>query len=292
MIFRRSAPLCCRRTDPGLTQDAPQARFLSSYHWTKERDDFGGYSGLTLAPDGGGFVLLSDRAHLIEGTIFRHGDRIIGVRSAGIAPLEIPDTLLDRTFRRDTEGLAQDTRGGLYISLESNNRVIRRGADGTWSVLPAYPGIDSLPNNRGLEALAIGPDDAVYAIPEMSDGLLQPFPVFRFRNGTGWDQPMSITRSKGYVPVGADVGPDGHLYVLERGFGGFGFYSRVRRFDLSKDDATEGQVLLTSAVRRHDNLEGLAVWATTDGSLRLTMVSDDNFNVFQKTEIVEYAVGN
>ena len=57
--------------------DTTPATFLSSYHWTKEREGFGGYSGITLTPDGSGFVILSDRAHVIEGTIFRQNDRII-----------------------------------------------------------------------------------------------------------------------------------------------------------------------------------------------------------------------
>ena len=41
---------------------------------------------------------------------------------------------------------------------------------------------------------------------------------------------------------------------------------------------------------RHDNLEGLAVWRDDSGAIRLTMISDDNFNLLQRTELVEYAV--
>lgn len=268
----------------------PAARFLSSYHWTKEQKDFGGYSAISLAPDGGGFVMLSDRAHLIEGTIFRHQGRIIGVRSTELSKLEIPEDLFDEEPTRDTEGMARDAKGQLYISLESDNRVLRRGTDGAWSALPSHPAIDDLPNNRGLEALAIDHDGTLYALPEMSDGLRAPFPVYRYRESAGWDQPMAITRSKGFLPVGADIGPDGRLYVLERGFGGFGFVSRVRRFALENGTTAEGETLMISETRQHDNLEGLSVWGAEDGSLRLTMVSDDNFRFFQKTEIVEYAV--
>ena len=38
--------------------------------------------------------------------------------------------------------------------------------------------------------------------------------------------------------------------------------------------------------------KGLAVWRAEDGTIRLTMVSDDNFMSLQNTEIVEYAIGN
>ena len=36
-----------------------------------------------------------------------------------------------------------------------------------------------------------------------------------------------------------------------------------------------------------DNLEGLSVWTDETGALRLTMISDDNYNRFQETQIVE-----
>jgi hypothetical protein len=49
-------------------------------------------------------------------------------------------------------------------------------------------------------------------------------------------------------------------------------------------------VLLRSAAGTHDNLEGLAVWRDVGGHIRLTMISDDNFRFFQKTEFVEYVV--
>lgn len=273
-----------------MAEENGVARFLSSYHWTKERDGFGGYSAISLTPDGAGFVILSDRAHLIEGSIFRHEGRIIGVRSSDMSQLDMPDALFLDPSVRDTEGLAQDAQGRLYISVEGTNRVLYRDLDGSWSALPDHPDIQSLPNNRGLEALTIATDGTLYALPEVSKDLNAPFPVFRFRQENGWDLPMSITRSEGFLPVGADIGPDGLLYVLERGFSGFGFSSRVRRFELSDIDGLAGETLFTTEPRQHDNLEGIAVWIAPDGSLRLTMISDDNFFFLQKTEIVEYAI--
>lgn len=47
---------------------------------------------------------------------------------------------------------------------------------------------------------------------------------------------------------------------------------------------------MQSEVGRHDNLEGLSVWQDAQG-VRLTMVSDDNFMFFQRTEFVEYRAG-
>ena len=91
--------------------------------------------------------------------------------------------------------------------------------------------------------------------------------------------------------MGADFGPDGWFYLLERQFTGYGFRSRVRRFDVAGDTVHHEEKLLESPALRHDNLEGISVWRADDGTIRMTMVSDDNFRPFlQRTEFVEYAV--
>lgn len=90
--------------------------------------------------------------------------------------------------------------------------------------------------------------------------------------------------------MGADIGPDGRFYLLEREFTGVGFRSRVRRFDMSDTALTNEITLIESHLLRHDNLEGISVWRDAAGALRLTMISDDNFNFFQRTELVEYTV--
>src|SRR5690606_34680041 len=98
------------------------------------------------------------------------------------------------------------------------------------------------------------------------------FPVFRFRNGA-WDQPFTLPRRGGFLPVGADIGPDGRFYLLERELSSiFGFKSRVRRFDLSETGLTGEVTLLETASGTHDNLEGLAVWRDGAGAIRLTMI--------------------
>ncbi|WP_299349376.1 hypothetical protein [uncultured Shimia sp.] len=55
-----------------------------------------------------------------------------------------------------------------------------------------------------------------------------------------------VPRLDGFDPVGADFGPDGRLFILERGFNGVGFRSRVRRFDVTEGGAqNEVEVLRT-----------------------------------------------
>ena len=144
----------------------------------------------------------------------------------------------------------------------------------------------NLQGNSSLEALAIGPDGALYTIPERSGRMTRPFPVYRFKDGK-WDIPFAIPRRDEHLVSGADIGPDGRLYVLERQFTGLGFKTRVRRFEL---DGTHETTVLDTANATHDNLEGISVWRDAAGQLRITMISDDNFKFFQQTQIVEYQI--
>jgi hypothetical protein len=64
----------------------------------------------------------------------------------------------------------------------------------------------------------------------------------------------------------------------------------VRRFTIGPQALTNEETLLQSAPGQHDNLEGISVWRDKAGSLRLTMISDDNLLFLQRTEIVEYRV--
>ena len=125
-------------------------------------------------------------------------------------------------------------------------------------------------------------------MPERSGDLNRPFDIFRYSDGR-WDRLYKLSRSDGFLPVGADFGPDGRLYVLERSFHGIsGFANRVRSFELGSATLHDEKVLLKTLPGTHDNLEGLAVWTTDAGNLRATMISDNNFNIFQRTEFVEY----
>lgn len=142
--------------------------------------------------------------------------------------------------------------------------------------------------NSSLEALAIGPDGALYVLPERSGRLTRPFPVYRYAGGA-WTQPFEIPRRGEFLMTGADFGPDGRLYLLERHLASiFGFQTRVRSFRVAENRVSDERVELVTSTGTHDNLEGIAVWRDAAGRIRLTMVSDDNFRAFQVTEFVEY----
>ena len=105
--------------------------------------------------------------------------------------------------------------------------------------------------NSGLEALAIGPDDTLYAIPERSGAWERPFPVYRLRAGH-WDKSLKLRRDGTFLVVDADFGPEGALYVLERDFRWLGgFATRIRRLTLGPD-GLDGEVTLYNNERGAD----------------------------------------
>jgi hypothetical protein len=140
-----------------------------------------------------------------------------------------------------------------------------------------------------MEALAINAHGAVFAIPERTWTRRGQLPLYKFDQNT-WTRWAVYPRKLGFLPVGADFGPDGRLYVLERHFKGFGFASLVRSFAVTPNGLTDPQILLQTPERHHGNLEGLAVWRDDAGQIRLTMVADDNFLSLLPNGIVEYVL--
>ena len=278
----------------GLAASAaqPRAQFLQSYHWRMpDQSLFGGFSGFEIGPQGRNFVTQSDRATLWRGQIQRDArGSITGVTlTSGPNKLHnLKGALMPHRFA-DSEGLALARDGSVYLSFEGEARVAHFASDGGPAHdLPRPPAFKHMQRNSSLEALAIAPDGTLYTMPERSGSLTKPFPVWRYRNGK-WSQPFAIPRNGDWLPVGADFGPDGRLYVLERDFWGLlGFLTRVQVFDIKGNTISGGDVLIKTGPGKHDNLEGLSVWQDNTGAIRLTMISDDNFRIFQRTEIVEY----
>lgn len=248
---------------------------------------FGGFSALSVGPNGADIIVLSDRGAYAQGQILRDpGGAVAALRLAPVTLLR-PTKGADSGGRNsDSEGLAIASDGQIYVSFESLTRVSRFARlDAVPVDLPDNAAFEQLPVNKGLEALAIDAMGTLYAVPEAKIG--ETIPVHVFREGK-WRDPLTLPRIGSFLPVAADFGPDGQFYLLERRFDGLsGFATRLRRFGLGANGFSEGEILLQTAAGRHDNLEGLSIWRAPDG-LRATMISDDNFFALQVTEIVEY----
>lgn len=267
--------------------------YIGTHLWTGTSDDFGGFSGIEVMPDGQSFVVITDKGRLAQGRFTRDNGRITDVSLGALIHLNSSKGEPLRKLESDSEGLVVTPGGEIYVSFEGIHRVaLHKTPTSPAVLLPRHPDFDSFQLNSGMEALAVDADGALYTMPERSGAVTRPFPVYRFKDGI-WTQPFSVPRQGMFLPTGADFGPDGRFYLLERHLNGvFGFQSRIRSFRLNGDTLSDERLLLVSATGTHDNLEGLAVWQDEVGKIRLTLVSDDNFQFFQRTEIVEYSLIN
>lgn len=234
----------------------------------------GGVSAIEVEPGGSPALVLSDRGTGHRFAINRTGET---GHISGVAGVKLPFR------RRDTEGLATSDTDTFY-SYESPGEV----STSTGTKLPSHPDFATFPKNGALEALAATPDGILYTLPENPNTGDAPFPIYRYRHGT-WDIVAYLPRTGPFRPTGADIGPDGLLYILERSFSILGFRTRIRRVD-PEAAAPVAETLLTTGLGTHDNLEGLSIWQSDSGATCLTLVSDDNFLRVLRSELVEYAL--
>ncbi|GAD54273.1 LOW QUALITY PROTEIN: ABC-type cobalamin/Fe3+-siderophores transport systems, ATPase components [Limimaricola cinnabarinus LL-001] len=264
-----------------------QADYIGSYVWPESAHRSGGFSAIETEAGGLGFITVSDRARMIDGRFERDAEgRITGIDIARSEPLRSGREGIMTAHLADSEGLAIGVDGRRWISFEGKARVrSETGPDGP-EVLPRPEAFPHMQFNSALEALAVDEAGALYTIPERSGRIDKPFPVYRWKDGQ-WTIPFSLPRRDNFLVTGADFGPTG-------GSTSSSAISRASDFAAgcaaSRPTATGEEVLLETGVGVHDNLEGISVWRDDLGRIRLTMVSDDNFRFFQRTEFVEYAL--
>ena len=274
---------------PPATQPA---QLSSAVPVPKTADWVGGISGIEVTDNGTAFFAVTDRGHLIQGTLTRAPNgSLTDVSLTANRLLAQPAPKSEEVPRTDAEGLAQASDGTLFVSFEHAHRIMTLDRFDTENpVEETHMAWNALPKNGGLEALALQPDGTLIALPEaIARGATQAL-VYRQRPGERWEQAFTLPVDRAFKPVGADFGPDGAFYLLERGLYPFGFYTRVRRMQMTDNGVTGAETVLHTPLFRHGNLEGLSVWQDANGIIRLTMVVDDNFLPLARGEIVEYAL--
>jgi len=267
------------------------ARFAGGYVWDRTDNWFGGFSGLEMSADGQEFSALTDRGYIVTGRFNRVGGDVsdVAIDSARSLLNDVGTPVTGNLT--DAEGIAIDQDGRMYVSFEYVQRIWvydTPDAKAQWaSYTKAWR---ALKNNGGLEMLAVNESGTLFTMPEFRDKGATEAQVFRWSRGGKWQQPFTLPLRGRFLPVGGDFGPDGKLYLLERAVTPFGFRSRVRRFDVVEDGVSNEEVLFTSWPGKHDNLEGIAVWQDQQDRIRFTLISDDNFMWFQRTELAEYVM--
>jgi len=105
--------------------------------------------------------------------------------------------------------------------------------------------------------------------------------------------PMSYRSGAATDPTDCAFLPNGDLLVLERGVVLVNFAARLVRIkaaDVRPGTEMTGEVLFEATGGDLDNMEGLAVHQTAGGETRITLVSDNNFNDWERTLLLEFAL--
>lgn len=273
-----------------MPRDA-RVRLLGAIALRSDDPAFGGLSGVGMDGDGMGFVAVSDRGAFFEGRLVRDADRLTGLADLRRRPLRDARGIPRPPGADDAEALARGPDGAVHVAFERDHRVWRYDApDGKATELPRAPGFAALPFNAGIEALAVAPDGTLVAIAEESGRVDAPFPMFRRAPGAAHWTRGGLPRDGLFLVTGADFGPDGLLYLLERDYAPLrGVAMRLRRVDLAAVPLRP-EVLVEIRNGGIDNMEGVAVWRDGAGRIRVLLVSDDNFSPLQRTLFVEFAV--
>ena len=282
-------------------------QYRSGLVLTSAHRGFGGLSGFRfLDAKGERFLALSDQGSWLTGSIRYDGGKMAGLDGVEAAPMLNAEgrPITEKRLWYDTESLARD--GNLfYVGLERVNQIMRfdfakGGIRARGEVIPSPAAIRKLPSNKGLEALVFVPRDkgqplagALIAFSERgldADGNLLAFLI-----GGPTPGQFSVRRTEKFDISDAVLLPSGELLILERKFSWFtGVDIRIRSLPLKSivpGAVVDGPALFKADLGQEiDNLEGIDVHTTPEGETVLTLVSDDNFSMLQRTLLLQFTL--
>ncbi|SMX46504.1 esterase-like activity of phytase family protein [Actibacterium lipolyticum] len=264
--------------ESGYAVDKP--RF---FEWHVDHDEFGGFSGILVEDGGRALSALSDHGTLFTGVIERSGREITGISEATAHALNDPGKPFT-PFQRDAEGLARAPKGELIVVFESYTRVKKYTQLGRRArSLHHWEAFKELFGNESFESGSYLPDGRLVVFVEGS-GEGETTDAYTY-DDIFWDGPYKFPTSDGFAISGADLGPDGRLYILDRKFSiTKGFTSRIRSFALDAEEMTER----TLFEGKLGNAEGIAVWENDEGEATITLITDNGFGKREKTYLIEF----
>jgi len=264
---------------------------------------FGGLSGLRLDARGERFIAISDKGSWFTGRILYRGAEMIGLDDVEAAPMLGPDRRpITARGWYDSEAMALDG-SFVYVALERVNQLLRFDFSKGFTraaaeVVPLPLAARKLPYNRGIEALVMVPKGlplagTLIAISERGldlDGNLMAFLI-----GGPTPGQFGIRRTEKYDVSDAVLLRSGELLVLERKFSWVeGVGIRIRQIalaTLAPGAVVDGPTIFEADLGAEiDNMEGIDAHLTADGETVLTLVSDDNFSMIQRTLLLQFAL--
>jgi hypothetical protein len=248
--------------------------------------------------------MISDQGAWFTGRIRYSGREMVGLDDVEAAPLLNAEgrPITEKRNWYDSESIARD--GDIvYVGLERVNQLMRFDFSKGFTrsrgeVVPLPAAARKLPSNKGLEALVFVPKGLPLAgtLIAMSErGLDRDGNLISFLVGGPTPGQFSVRRTEDFDISDAVLLPSGELLILERKFSWFsGINIRIRSIALKSiaPDAVVDGVSIFAADLGHevDNMEGIDAHVTPEGETVLTLVSDDNFSLLQRTLLLQFTL--
>ncbi len=294
----RAQPLTLNDRDPAQ-QTIGGLSYRGGVELKFDDDAFGGLSALDVSTDGTMAMALSDGGTWFE-LALKYDSRgwLQSVGRGASGGLQSRNgSVAQHKGDADAESMLRMADGSIVVGFEINPRLLRYPvAQPAFSITPTAlsrpPGIGRAPGNKGMEALTLLGDGRMLVIAE--DAGLGDETLAWVGDGVKWESAAYVLTPP-YLPTGAALLPNGDVVVLERRVSLLrGFGSRLVR--LKAEDIAGGARLRGREIARLDppltvdNLEGIATRVGPDGETLIYMISDNNFSLFQRTLLLEFAL--
>jgi hypothetical protein len=270
-------------------------------------DTFGGLSAIGFVGTDGKLVTVSDRGNFISGQLIYDEAQaplsLIGVQIAPIQNSRGAD--LPSDFARDSEALTiidrPDGRSVVRVGFENLTRVadfhLENGVPtgpATEVMIPQW--LAGAQTNESLEAVCIAPPASPIAGSTLllTEGVIAGDGAHAgYLLGKNDKGPLSYISGGGTSPTDCAFLPNGDLLVIERGVVLISFSSRLVRIkaaDVKPGAQMNGEVLFEGTGGDLDNMEGVAVHTAPSGETRITLISDNNFNDWERNLLLEFSL--
>jgi hypothetical protein len=296
------------RAEPAL-QVFGKLTFRGGLVLSSESASFGGWSGLTVSPNGQSFIAVSDAGSWLDGQFVYKEGALVGVANTRIGPLKARDgSALKRNRDRDAEAvvLVSGTikKGSLLIAFEQNDRIGRFPIDANGIAPPSsyvdMPAASKKMRVDGFEAVTLirggTYEGGMIAFAERSKSAPGQSAGWLWTGSKAKPQTLSLHNTSGFEVTDVAGLPDGRVLVLERRFR-WTEGVKMRLCMIAARDIKPGaalacdELLVADMGQDIDNMEGLAVSQGDDGETVITLISDDNFNHFiQRTIVLQFAL--
>lgn len=290
-----------------LDQAIDRLIFRGGLTLQSQEDMFGGLSSVTVTGAEQRVAFITDRGQFVSGQLaYDEADRLlsfIGVRTD--AMLNSKGEVLPRQYARDAEGMDTIWRDGQPVAVRVGFEHLTRVAD--FAITDGRPGgtarevaipqwLTDLRTNESLESVCVAPPASPVAGSTLliAEGALDADGNHRAEMlGVNDRGPLAYANSPLVNPTDCAFLPNGDLLVLERGVALFSFVMQLRRVPAEQvrpGALMSGELLLSAEGGEIDNMESLMVHTTPSGEVRILMGSDNNFNDWQRTLLLEFAL--